>query len=233
MIAMLRHRSLTSETMCVERMTMMFSPMALSRLWKRTRSSGIEAGRGLVDDDEPRISQQRLRDAEALLHAAGKAAQRLVAMVPQVGLPQQRLHHLAPLLGILDALQRSEVRQQALGRDLGIQSKLLRQIAEHLAHVVLLAQHVDAVHARGAAVGFLQRGQSAHEGGLAGAVRAEQSEHALWNGQRDVLQRLRPVGIALGETCDLKFHCVLTSYTRFPAKWFRDTSRDRADPNPG
>ena len=54
--------------------------------------------------------------------------------------------------------------------------------------------------ARSAAVGFLQRGQRAHERGLARAVGPEQSKHALWNGERDVLQRLRPVGIALGET---------------------------------
>ena len=88
---------------------------------------GIEAGGGLVDDDEPRISQQRLRDAEALLHAAGKAAQRLVAVIPEIGLPQQRLHHVAPLLGVLDAFQRGEMRQQTFGRDLGIESELLRQ----------------------------------------------------------------------------------------------------------
>ena len=164
---------------------------------------GVEAGGGLVDDDEPRIAQQRLRDAEALLHAAGIAAQRLVAMVPQVGLPQQGVDHIAPLLGVLDALQRCEVRQQRFGRDLRIQPELLRQIAEQLADFVFLPQHVDAVEARGAAVGLLQRGQRAHERGLAGAVGAEQSEHALGNGQRDVLQRLRPVGIALGEVIDL------------------------------
>ena len=38
---------------------------------------GIEAGGGLVDDNEPGIAEQRLGDAEALLHAAGKSARAL------------------------------------------------------------------------------------------------------------------------------------------------------------
>ena len=37
---------------------------------------GIEAGGGLVDDDEARIAGDRLRDAEALAHAARVALHR-------------------------------------------------------------------------------------------------------------------------------------------------------------
>ena len=95
------------------------------------------------------------------------------------------------------------MRQQVFRRDLRIEPELLRQISQQLADFVLLPQHIDAVELRAAAVGFLQRGQRAHERGLACPVGAEQSEHALWNGERDVLQRLRPVGIALGEIFDL------------------------------
>ena len=51
----------------------------------------VEAGGRLVDDDEPRVAEQRHRDAEALPHAAGEAAELLLAHVPEVGLPQQRL----------------------------------------------------------------------------------------------------------------------------------------------
>jgi hypothetical protein len=40
MMAMREHRSLTSSTMCVERMTTAFSPSSLSRFRKRTRSAG-------------------------------------------------------------------------------------------------------------------------------------------------------------------------------------------------
>src|SRR5207244_6387786 len=36
---------------------------------------GVETRRGLIDDDEARIAEQRDRDAEPLAHAAGKAAE--------------------------------------------------------------------------------------------------------------------------------------------------------------
>jgi hypothetical protein len=39
-MAMRRHRSLTSATMCVDRITITCSLMSASRLWKRMRSSG-------------------------------------------------------------------------------------------------------------------------------------------------------------------------------------------------
>ena len=55
---------------------------------------GVEAGGGLVDDDQLRLAEQRLRDAEALAHAAGEAGQRLLAHVPEVDLLQQRLDGL-------------------------------------------------------------------------------------------------------------------------------------------
>ena len=70
---------------------------------------GIEAGSGLIDNNEPRIAEQRLSNAEALLHASRETAQRLIAMFPKVRLAQQRVYHIAPFPCILDPLQRGEV----------------------------------------------------------------------------------------------------------------------------
>ena len=72
MIAMRGHRSVTSSTMWVDRITTTFSPISASRLRKRLRSSGSRPGGRLVDDDQLRIADQRLGDAEALAHAAGE-----------------------------------------------------------------------------------------------------------------------------------------------------------------
>ena len=58
---------------------------------------GVEARGRLVDDDQLRVADQRLRDAEALAHAAREAGERLLAHVPEVGLLQQRLDRLAAL----------------------------------------------------------------------------------------------------------------------------------------
>ena len=52
----------------------------------------IEPRGRLVDDQQPRIAEQRLRDAEALFHAAGKAVDAALAGVPEIGPDQQLLH---------------------------------------------------------------------------------------------------------------------------------------------
>ena len=57
-----------------------------------------------------------------------------------------------------------------------------------------------------AAVGFLQRGEDAHQRRLAGAVGAEQAVHARRDRQADVLQRLHAVGVGLGDVADGQLH---------------------------
>jgi hypothetical protein len=42
-------------------------------------------------------------------------------------------------------LSAAKVIEQVLGADLGIDAEFLRQVAEHPAHRILVAQHVDAV----------------------------------------------------------------------------------------
>ncbi len=75
-----------------------------------------------------------------------------------------------------------------------------------LAHLHGVGLHVVAADAGLAAVGAQQRGQDAHDGGLAGPVRAEQGEHlALAGGDIDARQRPgRPE--ALGQPFGLD-HC--------------------------
>ena len=89
--------SRTSSTICVERMTVTSRPIEDSRLRKRLRSAGIEAGGRLIDDDEPRVGEQSLGDTEPLLHSAGVRGECLLADVPQVGLLQQRVDHVLAL----------------------------------------------------------------------------------------------------------------------------------------
>ncbi len=79
----------------------------------------VEAGGRLVDDDQARIGEQRLRDAEALLHAAGIRGQRFLAHVPQVGLLQQRVDHRLALAGARDALENREMVSMSIADILG------------------------------------------------------------------------------------------------------------------
>ena len=62
-----------------------------------------------------------------------------------------------------------------------------------------------------AGVGVLQRRDGAHQRALAGAVRAEQPEHVVADGERQIFERFYAVGVGLGETCDGKCHRVVTS----------------------
>ena len=49
-----------------------------SRFRKRLRLFRIETGGGLINDDQVRVTDQRLGDAEALAHPAGKTCERLL-----------------------------------------------------------------------------------------------------------------------------------------------------------
>jgi len=113
---------------------------------------------------------------------------------------------------VREALQPRQVVEHVLGVDLGIDAEVLRQVAEDTAHAGLVAQHVDVRAAAGidelrrAMVGVLQRGQGSHQGRLAGAVLAEQAEHAGGNRQAHLVERAHAVGVGLGETSDVQFH---------------------------
>ena len=63
---------------------------------------------------ELRVAEQRLRDAEALPHAAREAAERPLAHVAEVGLLEQRLDRRAARFASRDALQAREVVEHVL-----------------------------------------------------------------------------------------------------------------------
>jgi hypothetical protein len=176
---------------------------------------GVEAGGRLVDDDEARVAEQRLRDAEALPHPAREAAELLLADGEEVDALEQCAHRLAPRLRIDDALQAREVVEQVLGGDARVDAEVLRQVAEDAAHCVLVAQHVDvaaavdADQARAAGVGLLQRRERSHQRRLAGTVGAQQSEHSGRDRERHAVERADAVGIGLGEIADLESHVSL------------------------
>ena len=130
--------------MCVERRTTLFSPSSLKQVEESHALGRVEARRRLVHDHQLRIAQERHGDAKTLPHAARVAAQFLLAYVPQVRLPEERLHDFLARPPPGDALQHGEVIEQALRAHFRIHAKLLRQVTERLADFVLLVGHVDA-----------------------------------------------------------------------------------------
>ncbi len=65
--------------------------------------------------------------------------------IPQIGLLQQCVDGFLALRRGGHALHDREVMKHVERGDLGIDAELLRQVAEDAAHLVFLAQHVDAV----------------------------------------------------------------------------------------
>ena len=76
--------------------------------------------------------------------------------------------------------------QHVEGRHLRIDTELLRQIAEHLADLVLLIEDIEVVKEDCPRIRVLQRRDRAHERAFASAVRAEQTEHVIADCQREV-----------------------------------------------
>src|SRR5437867_4045175 len=116
---------------------------------------GIETGGRLIHDDQLRISDQRLRDAKSLLHAARKRSQFCLPHIIKVGLTKERRHHVPPFASRPQAFQDSQVVEHVLGSELWINAKLLRQITEHASHGVLVFENVDGIESDGAFVSLL------------------------------------------------------------------------------
>jgi hypothetical protein len=105
MIAIRVHSSLTSSTMCVEIRTTPFSAELAEQIEKPQALRRIEAGGWFVDNQQFRVADQRHGDTKALFHAARVPSELLVADVPEIRLPQQRLHDLGPRAAVDNPLQ--------------------------------------------------------------------------------------------------------------------------------
>jgi hypothetical protein len=148
----------------------------------------VQAGGGLVQEDDPRVADQGHRQVEPPLHPAGVGAGRLPAGVGQVELVEQ-LGRAPPAPA---PAQVAQVGHQ--GQVLGAGEQLVHrgELAgdpDRGTHRVRVPGHVMAADAHLAAVGADQGRQDVHRGGLAGAVGAEQREdRPLGNVQVDAVQ---------------------------------------------
>jgi hypothetical protein len=154
------------------------SPIALSRLWKRTRSSGSRPAVGSstmmsrgLPSSACAMPKRCFMPPEKLPSALRRWSYRLVCC-------SRAAPRRAAQLGVLDSLEHGKVGEQFLRRDFGIEPELLRQVAEQLPDCVLLAQDVDVPQPRAAAVGFLQRGQVRISVDLPAPLGPKQSKHA-------------------------------------------------------
>ena len=136
---------------------------------------GVEAHGRLIEDDHVGIVDQGLRQADALLIAAGEPLDQFVLLVHDVGLFQGVRDAFRALIrrNILDARDEIEIGPDGHIR---IHGRIFGEVADVTPHFHGIVEHVEAGDARGARSGGHVAGQDAHGGGLPGAIGAEKTE---------------------------------------------------------
>jgi hypothetical protein len=89
----------------------------------------VEARHRLVEDDEFRLVEKRLREADALQHALGELAQLQPAFGAHADLVEQRRDAPRALLA-RDPQQRGKIGEQFLGGEVVVEIRMFRQVAD-------------------------------------------------------------------------------------------------------
>ena len=134
-------------------------------------------GGRFVEDEDLRLVQQRLGDADAPLHAAGELGDAFFAHVRQSQLFQQ-IVGAASRVAFADALERSHVVEIIAHGEARIEAKFLRQIAEAVA-----IRRADTIDRNPVGADFASRrlhdaAAHAHERRFASAVGAQEPPNA-------------------------------------------------------
>ena len=164
----------------------------------------VQAGGGLVDNDQLRVAKQCLGDAETLAHATREAGEGFFAHVPEVHLLQQRFHGGLAFAADGQPFQYGQMVQHVVGANPRVHAEVLWQVAEPGAQFAGGGQDIQATEADSAGSGNLQRGDTAHQRGFARAVRPQQPEHTPGDFQRDPIQSAGAVGVDVGELFDVQ-----------------------------
>src|SRR5205807_1386592 len=136
----------------------------------------VEASGRLVEDQDGRIDEQGVGQADALAIALGQGADELATDVGQPAAVDDGLDAAAGLAAVqaLDAGAEAEVFG---GTHLGVERAVLRHVADAASDFERVPEDVKAVDGGGAGGGGQEAGEDAHGGRLAGAVGPEEADH--------------------------------------------------------
>ncbi len=159
----------------------------------------VHARGGLVEDQQARAGHHRAGDHQPPFHAAGQRAAHHLRLLPQVRALEldlgQRLGFLAR-----HAVEAGVVDQDVERLLEQVEIDFLRHQADQAHRRAALAHQVGAEHFDLAFAEVDQGGNDADQGGLAGAIGAEQGEEIAWlHFQRDALEGLHAVVVGLAQ----------------------------------
>ena len=175
----------------------------------------IEAGRRLVEEDQPGAADQRAGEVESPPHPAGVRLERAVGRIGERELLEQFVG--APLrLGFRELVEPAEQHEILATGQVLVDRRVLPREADHRAQLLRFGDDVVARDRRASRIGLEQRRQDPDRRRLARAVRPEQSEHAaLGDGEIQAVERphlLLPRPVDLDET--FGGDCVVASHPR-------------------
>ena len=148
--------------------------MVCHSCWRPRR---VQAAAGLVQEQHPGVADQADGQVQAAAHAAGPGAHGAVGCLGQLE-PLQQLGGTAVGLGSVQVVQAAGHDQVLPAGEVVVDRGGLAGQADHLPHRGGLADHVQAGHAGWPVSGRSRVVRIRTAGGLAGAVGAEQPEHA-------------------------------------------------------
>ena len=147
-----------------------------------TAGDGVHADAGLVQQQDLWFADERTGQPQLLLHPAGELARQPAGERAEGGELKQAGEGFLP--GFAGHAAQVGIQVQVFHhRQIFIQTKLLRHIAEHGVERAVVFDRVKAKHAGCAFIRLQQAGQHPHQRGFACAVRADQAGHiAFLNG---------------------------------------------------
>lgn len=159
--------------------------------------AGVEAGGGLVEEDDAGVADQGHGDVQAPFHAAGVGGGGLAGGLGEVEALQQ-FGGDPPALGAGEVVQVRHEEHVLLAGDQAVHGGELAGDPDRAAHGLRSGGEIVAADADVAGVGGDEGGEDLDGGGLPGAVRAEQGEdRSFGDGQVDAVEDgLVAVGLA-------------------------------------
>ena len=156
---------------------------------------GVDAGGGLVEDEQVGVVDQGRAEPDLLFHASRELPGRPVGERVEAGRLQERVDP-CPALGAGEPEQLCE--EVDVLEDAQLEVEVLSQALRHVGDertdgvAVPAVGDVSAEHLHAAALDLLRAGDDPHEGRLADAVRADQADHTSRGDlDRDRIERAR------------------------------------------
>ena len=175
---------------------------------------GIHAGGGLIQDQQMRVVDQGVGQAQALLHATGQRVHIGVTLVSKLDQFQQLTGHAAAHVPVQTVAPGIEV-QVLPDLQVPVHAEEVRHVSDQPPCLCRLPENGYAVHDGGTGNGPQERGQDPHGGGLSGAVGADKAvELSVPDGHAQVIQG-HVLSIGHGKFRDFKHLC-----TSLPEKWW-------------